>query len=269
MTALAVLGLGEAGGAIASDLVAAGWDVQGWDPAPTPRWPSVPLADSAAAAVGGADVILSVNAAAVALEVAHGVSDALAPGQLFADANTAAAAAKAEVAAAVAASRVAFADVAFLAPVTGVATPALAAGSGASLFAELFEPVGMAVEIVGEQPGDAAALKLVRSVFMKGLAASVWESLAAAAASGAEPWLRAQIVDVIGEPMLERLLVGTRRHAARRNDEMEAAEEQLTELGVSPRVTAAAAAWLAEIACAETPSTERTAPWLARPRRTG
>ena len=253
MTAAAVLGLGEAGGAIASDLVAAGWEVRGWDPASTPRPGSVPHAGSAAAAVRGAGVVLSVNAAAVAVEVARDVAPELAPGQLFADANTAAPAVKADVAAVVATFGAVFADVALLAPVTGVATPALAAGSGATRFAELFEPLGMPVEVVSDRPGDAAALKLVRSVFMKGLAACVWESLAAAAASRAEPWLRAQIVDVLGEPLVERLLVGTRQHAARRVDEMEAAAEHLTDLGVAPRVTRAAAAWLAEIAYAASP----------------
>ena len=93
---------------------------------------------------------------------------------------------------------------------------------------------------------------------MKGLAASVWESLAAAAAAGAEPWLQAQIVDVVGAPMLERLLDGTRRHAARRVDEMEAAALLLSDLGVAPHVATAARAWLADIACNGTSSGEGT-----------
>ena len=48
----------------------------------------------------------------------------------------------------------------------------------------------MPVEVVGSEPGDAAGLKLVRSVFMKGLAASVLESVEAAKRRGAEQWLR-------------------------------------------------------------------------------
>jgi 3-hydroxyisobutyrate dehydrogenase-like beta-hydroxyacid dehydrogenase len=67
---VAVLGLGEAGGRIAADLVAAGCDVHGWDPAR--RVEGVDSADSAAAAVRGADVVLSISAAAVALDVASG-----------------------------------------------------------------------------------------------------------------------------------------------------------------------------------------------------
>ena len=66
---VAVLGLGEAGGRIASDLVAAGCAVRGFDPARQPA--GIANADSAQSAVEGADVVLSVNAAAVALELAR------------------------------------------------------------------------------------------------------------------------------------------------------------------------------------------------------
>jgi Domain of unknown function (DUF1932) len=81
-------------------------------------------------------------------------------------------------------------------------------------------------------------------VFMKGLAASVVESLEAAKVRGADGWLRGEIADVIGEPLLERLLSGTATHASRRLDEMEAAAAYLEELGVEPRVSRAAAGWL-------------------------
>ena len=106
----------------------------------------------------------------------------------------------------------------------------------------------MPVEVVGSEPGDAAGLKLVRSVFMKGLAASVLESVEAAKRRGAEPWLRGEIADVIGEPLLERLVSGTVTHAARRLDEMEAAAAYLEELGVEPRISRAAAEWLEALA---------------------
>jgi hypothetical protein len=102
----------------------------------------------------------------------------------------------------------------------------------------------MPVEVVSERPGDAALRKLLRSVFMKGLAASVLESLRAAAAAGETTWLEREIAAVVGEPLLERLVEGSRRHAARRVDEMEAARELLLELGVEPRIAAASEAWL-------------------------
>ena len=91
-------------------------------------------------------------------------------------------------------------------------------------------------------------MKLLRSVFMKGLAASALESLAAAREAEHEPWLEEQIAAVIGRPLLERLVTGSRTHAARRVDEMEAARDLLVELGVEPRITNASAALLAELA---------------------
>ncbi|MGZ8717266.1 MAG: DUF1932 domain-containing protein [Gaiellaceae bacterium] len=248
---VAVLGLGEAGGRIAADLVAAGCNVRGWDPARRPD--GIPSADSDVSAVRGADVVLSVNAAAVALAAAANVAKALDAGALYADLNTAAPALKRELAAAL---PVRFADVALLGvvPSTGLATTALASGAGAERFAELFRPLGMPVDVVGPRPGDAAGLKLLRSVFMKGIAAAALESLEAASAAGAEERIHADLAAVIGEPLLERLLSGSRAHAARRVDEMRAAAAYVEVLGVHPRVASAAAEWLEQLRDAAKPS---------------
>ena len=145
-----------------------------------------------------------------------------------------------------------FADVALLGavPATGIATPALASGAGATVFADTFRPLGMPVQVVSEHAGDAAAMKLLRSVFMKGIAAAAIESLDAAEAAGRRDWLEGQLAAVLGEPLLERLVDGSRTHAVRRVDEMEAARDLLVELGVEPRITAATAALLAELAAA-------------------
>jgi 3-hydroxyisobutyrate dehydrogenase-like beta-hydroxyacid dehydrogenase len=241
---LAVLGLGEAGGRLAADLVAAGAHVRGWDPVARPG--GVPLATDGPAAVSGADVVLSVNAAAVALDVADGVADALDDGALYADLNTSSPGLKRDLADAVPCL---FADVALVGtvPATGLRTPALASGAGAERFATLLAPLGMPVDVVGPEPGAAAGLKLLRSVFMKGIAAAAGESLAAAEAAGAEERVRADIAAVLGEPLLERLLTGSKTHAGRRVDEMTAAAAYLEELGVEPRVASAAAGWLAQL----------------------
>ena len=85
---------------------------------------------------------------------------------------------------------------------------------------------------------------------MKGLAASAVESLRAARAAGWEPWLEGEITRVLdgpGGPLLERLVEGSSRHAARRIAEMEAACELLVELGVEPHVARAATASLEEL----------------------
>ena len=61
----------------------------------------------------------------------------------------------------------------------------------------------------------------------------------AAAAAGHEAWLESEIAGVIGIELLQRLVDGSRAHAARRVDEMEAAAELLAELGVEPRIATA------------------------------
>ena len=91
-------------------------------------------------------------------------------------------------------------------------------------------------------------MKLVRSVFMKGLAAAVVESLQAAEAMGRREWLEEEIEKMIGRSFLERALEGSRMHAVRRVDEMEAARDLLLELGVEPHIATASAAQLAELA---------------------
>ncbi len=241
---VAVLGLGEAGGRLAGDLAAAGCRVRGFDPAR--RLDGIENAESARSAVAGADIVLSVNAAGVALEVAEGVAGALGGETIYADLNTASPGLKRELAALVVAP---FADVALVGvvPDTGLATPALASGAAAERFAELFRPLGMPIDVVGAQAGDAAGLKLLRSVFMKGVAAAALESIAAAEAAGVEPAVRAQIAAVLGEPLLDRLLTGSRVHAGRRVEEMQAAVAYVEGLGVEPRIATAAEEWLAQL----------------------
>jgi len=242
---VAVLGLGEAGGRIAADLAEAGCTVRGWDPVRRPE--GLVNAASDREAVRGADVVLSINAAAVALAAAAGVAAELGAGTLYADLNTSSPGLKRELADSL---PVPFADVALtgIVPQTGLATPALAAGAGAERFAELFRPLGMPVDVVGPRPGDAAGLKLLRSVFMKGIAAAAIESLDAAEAAGRREWLERELAAVIGEPLLVRLVEGSRRHAVRRAEEMEAARELLLSLGVEPRIASASASLLAELA---------------------
>lgn len=243
---VAVLGLGEAGGRIAADLAAAGVAVTGYDPV-APARAGVERAGDPATAVAGAGVVLCCAAASAALGAATAALPGLRPDAIYADLNTAPRELKRELAALVGDG---FADVALLGPVParGLRTPTLASGPGAQAFAAAFEPLGMPVEVVSAEPGDAAVLKLVRSVFMKGIAAAALESLAAAEAAGHADWARRQLDGAIGAPLVERLLEGSRVHAARRVDEMQAACELLVSLGVEPRIAAASRDVLAELA---------------------
>ena len=243
---VALLGLGEAGTAFADDLVSVGVPTAGWDPAPSGSVSGLRRAESAADAVEGADLVLSLNSGASALAAAKAAAAALSSRTLYADLNTTGIALKQEVAAVVRSAGASFADVALLAPVPGrgIRTPALASGDGAARYAEILRPLGASVDVVGPEPGAAAARKLLRSVFMKGLAAAVLESLAASEAAGCADWLRADIAATLqgaDESLAARLVDGSTQHAVRRVAEMEAAADLLRELGVEPHVARAAA----------------------------
>ncbi|HTR32482.1 MAG TPA: DUF1932 domain-containing protein [Gaiellaceae bacterium] len=241
MTRVAVLGLGEAGGRLARDLREAGVEVRGYDPAVAGGAPD------AASAVDGSELVLSVNSAAVARAVAEAALPALGEDALYADLNTSAPALKRGLAELVGPRLV---DVALLGPVPerGLGTPSLASGPLAAAFAAIVGPLGMPVEVVSDRAGDAAQRKLLRSVFMKGVATSAVESLAAAERAGESAWLYDELAAVIGAPLLDRFLEGSRTHAVRRVEEMEAAAELLRELGVEPRMASASTAVLSELA---------------------
>jgi 3-hydroxyisobutyrate dehydrogenase-like beta-hydroxyacid dehydrogenase len=250
---IAIIGLGEAGSAIARDLAAAGRPVRGFDPAPHRVPEGVREAAGEGDAADGAEVVLSVNSAAAAVHVAEAVAPSLGAGALFADLNTAAPAVKRAAAEAVAGTGAAFADVALIGPVpgSGIRTPALVSGPGAQTFAATFGPLGMPVTAVGPEVGAASARKLARSVFAKGLAAAIGEALAAAERLGCEDWLFAEIERTLSAAdgaLLRRLIDGSRLHAARRVEEMGAAVALLEELEVEPRSATAAQAWLRSLA---------------------
>ncbi len=250
--AIGMVGLGEAGSAIAADLIAAGASVRGWDPvASGPE--GVEQAKDAPDAAAGADIVISANAAAVALEAARSVAPALHDGQVFADLNTTAPALKRELAEVIGDSGARFADVALIGPVpgNGLRTASLVSGSGAESFAAALGPLGMPVTVVSPEPGEAAARKLARSVFAKGLAAAIGESLAVAEQLGFEEWLYADLertLENADAALLQRLIEGSRLHAARRVDEMAAAVGMLEDAGVEPRIASASEAWLRSLA---------------------
>ncbi|NIZ93025.1 NAD(P)-dependent oxidoreductase [Kineococcus rubinsiae] len=249
-TRVALLGLGEAGAEIARDLLVAGADVRGYDPALAPP-PGVAARRDEADAVRDADLVLSANSSHAARGALLAALPALRPGTLFADLNTASPALKASLAE-LAGPAADVVDVALMSPVPGkgLRTPMLVSGDAAERYAALLRPLGAHVTVQPGPAGAAISRKLLRSVFYKGLAAAVLEALAGAEAAGCEDWLRADIAaELTGfdAGTLDRLVDGTRRHARRRADEMTAAAQQLHELGVPARVALAARDGLVEL----------------------
>lgn len=240
---IALLGYGEAGSSFGADLVKAGVDVRVYDPAVTPPGEVFAAADEAEAS-RGADLVLSVNSASVAVEAMRAGLPGLGPKAVWADMNTGSPGLKRELAALADEHGARFADVAIMAPVPGkgLRVPMLVSGEAAGPVAELLAPFGTPIEVQPGGAGAAAARKLLRSVFFKGLAAAVVEALEAARAAGCEEWLRENIAAELTEAdasTVERLVAGSHQHAKRRAEEMEAAAKMLKELGVEPSIAVA------------------------------
>ncbi|MBM2619558.1 NAD(P)-dependent oxidoreductase [Actinoplanes sp. LDG1-06] len=250
MRVFAVLGLGEAGGRIAADLVAAGAVVHGFDPlVPPPA--GVRGSGSDADACRHAEVVLSLTTAEEALAALRQALPSCRPGTLWADLNTSAPALK-EALRDAAGGTVEVVDVALMAPVPGhgLSTPMTASGPAASAFAEAISPYGARVDLIEGPVGAAATRKLLRSVFYKGMSAAVTEALAAARAAGLEEWLAGNIRAEFArsdESTLDRIVEGSRAHAVRRREEMSAAADLLDSLGVPARVARASRDWLADL----------------------
>jgi 3-hydroxyisobutyrate dehydrogenase-like beta-hydroxyacid dehydrogenase len=248
MTRIAVLGLGEAGRRYARGLARAGAEVRGFDPAHDLGDPEVPQSGTLADALAGADVVMSLVTGHAAASVARDALPHVAAGAVYADLNTAAPEVKQQIGRLAAERDVAMADVAVLAPVVraGHRTPLLASGPGAREFAARMAPFEVPVEVVDGAVGEAARLRLLRSVFMKGLAALVLEGLGAARAAGAEDWLRTQMAAELGPDgaaLVDRLVEGSSQHAVRREHEVRAALSALESSGQPADMTRATLAW--------------------------
>ncbi|MGO4492172.1 NAD(P)-binding domain-containing protein [Arthrobacter sp. 2YAF22_2] len=246
---VAVLGLGEAGSIYAADLAGRGAAVTATDPMAAATPPGVTRTGSIAGAVRGAGLVLSLvggRAAEAALEEAL---PAMEPAAIFADLNTAGPADKQRFAQRAEQHGIGFVDVAILAPVprARIATPLLISGAGSDALLPVLAGWGIPATSAGRDAGAAAGLKLLRSVFMKGLAATVLESVTAARAVGAEDWIIGQIASELGPSgpaLVARILESTPVHAARREAEMSDVRSYLETLGASHPITDGTIQWL-------------------------
>jgi len=248
MTTITILGLGEAGRRYAHGLARAGAQVRGYDPHRRLADPLVTQSARLEPALTGTDVVLSLVAGHTAASVAGEALPFVPAGAVYADLNSGAPEVKRQIADAAAARGLLMADAAVLAPVirAGHRTPLLASGDGAGELARMLTPLGVPIEVLDGAAGEAARLRLLRSVFMKGLAALALEGLGAARAADAEDWLRTQMAAELGpggDELVERLVSGTPRHAERRLHEVRAAAAELDALGAPSDMTRATLAW--------------------------
>lgn len=237
---------------LATDLVRAGTEVVAYDPAEVPTPAGVTRVAHPSLGARNADLVVGVTAASDSTLALLQAIDVIRDDAVYADMSTGSPQLKSELAGFAAKRDLDFADVALMAmvPGNGLATPALASGTGAGRYCELINSAGGKTEELNGPPGTAAAKKLLRSVMMKGTAAVLIEAVRAGAALDDLDWLWSNIrheLEGADEKWMRRLTTGSKVHAKRRKAEMEAAASMLDELDVAPVMTRATIASLAEL----------------------
>ena len=206
----------------------------------------VALVSSAAEVAQWADVLFAAVPSSFTLDVCREVKDCLRPGQLYIDVSASTPATKEAIWDLIGGTGVLFVDAAMLGslPKDKHQVPITASGNGASKFQEVMAPHGMKITLAGEKAGAASAIKLVRSIFMKGIASLMIEMLQAADAYGVSD----EVVSSISKSMdgipftshLDRLVTGSALHCTRRAAELTGSIAMLSEAELSPEMTTAA-----------------------------
>jgi 3-hydroxyisobutyrate dehydrogenase-like beta-hydroxyacid dehydrogenase len=243
---VALIGFGEAGSTFARSPDWRG-ETRAWDILPDRRAIAaacgIETADNAADALGGRAFVLSLVTADSALDAARQYAPLLPEGALWCDMNSVAPDTKRATAAVIEGSGGRYVDVAVMAPVEkGLAVPLLLSGSHVLAALPLLEALGFTnLRAVGEEVGRASAIKMIRSVMVKGLEALSWECAAAAEAAGVFDEVIASL-DASEKRIgwAERIAYNRERmetHGLRRAAEMEESAKTLQGLGVEPVMT--------------------------------
>jgi 3-hydroxyisobutyrate dehydrogenase-like beta-hydroxyacid dehydrogenase len=199
----------------------------------------VTLSDDAVAAARDAQWVFSAVTAADSLDAGRSVATSLGAGQTFFDINSVSAGRKLETAALVCGHGGAYVDMAVMAPVhpRGHRTPVLLAGPSCNAVTTRLAELGFSFSVVGEEVGAATSIKMLRSLFVKGMEAVTVQTLLAAKAAGRFDEVYASLsasFPQLGWPdypayQLERVS----RHGVRRAAEMQESAVTLDELGFS------------------------------------
>lgn len=198
-----------------------------------------------------ADVIISCVTGAAAREVARLAAPYLRERHVYVDANTAAPGVKRDIAALIGGRGAAFADAAIMGPVEVLRhrVPILACGDGARPFREAMTPCGMDITVLEGEPGQAARIKLLRSVFQKGFMCLLLETLGAARRYGVDEAVLDSLCrtfdDVPLRRMVERMVPKALSKAGRMTHEMAEARDMLDEEGLPSLMSDAATRTLA------------------------
>jgi 3-hydroxyisobutyrate dehydrogenase-like beta-hydroxyacid dehydrogenase len=244
-----LIGFGEAGRIIGGAMAASGVDLLAHDRVllDPDRGPAVREAITAAgatpvddlAAFADRDVVVSLVTPATAVPAAQGYAPHARDGALYVDLNSTAPGAKQEIAALLGNVRV----------VDGVMTgggiqldrdriPMSLAGPDAAEAVDLLNGAGLNAAVVGTEVGAAAALKMLRSVVVKGMEGLWVEALLAARQMGVVEPLLANIEETLDRYSARdfaTMLVTTHvAHAGRRQVEVRGSRDTVAGTGVLP-----------------------------------
>jgi 3-hydroxyisobutyrate dehydrogenase-like beta-hydroxyacid dehydrogenase len=262
-----LIGFGEAGGILGEELASAGVSVATHDillesePSRSAMLAKAGNANVRAYAnlgdaIAGADLVISVVTASAAAAVARQATPSLRRGQIYLDMNSVSPETKREMARLVEPSGAAFVEAAVMAPVAPqrLRVPMLLGGAEANSVAERLQLLGMDATPVSDRIGVASAIKLCRSVIIKGLEALAVEALFAARWYGAEKEVLASLAATYpqmgwNDGLPDYLISRVAQHGRRRASEMREAAETLRSIGLEPLTALATAArqeWLVQ-----------------------
>jgi len=251
---ISFIGFGEAGQAIASGLRDTGidriaaWDILFPENAGAPLKSAgesmgVRIASSAGDAVRDTDVIISAVTAASSVDAAVSVAPHLSGNPYYLDINSVSPGRKQETAKLLG-ERARYVDVAVIAAIHPARhqTPLLLSGPHAEEISPLLRELDMRFSVVGPHLGSAAAIKMIRSVMIKGMEALTLECFLAAARAGVLEEVTASLKNnypaldwtKLADYNLERMA----SHGERRAAEMEESAATLRELGLDPLMVA-------------------------------
>jgi 3-hydroxyisobutyrate dehydrogenase-like beta-hydroxyacid dehydrogenase len=279
---IALVGYGEVGRILAEDLRGhelAACDLKAAQPALAAHAAAhgVALTAGHAAAVRGAELVVSAVTASQAVAVAEACAPALAAGACFVDMNSASPGAKARAATVVDAAGGRYVEGAVMTsvPPHRLRVPLLLGGPHARDAAPLLAALGFAgAAFHSERLGVASATKMCRSVMIKGLEAMVVESFTAARHYGVEDAviasLRETFPGIDWEKQAAYFFQRVIEHGRRRSEEVREVAVTVREAGLEPFSAAGTAerqAWMADLADAGvfgargSPGFARSADW--------
>jgi 3-hydroxyisobutyrate dehydrogenase-like beta-hydroxyacid dehydrogenase len=268
---VAIIGFGEVGGIFGSDFAAQGIEVSVFDILlASERHRQQMLAKAHSCGVKAednlhdclrnADLVISAVTASSALDVAGGAKPLLCPGQIFLDINSVSPETKRQASACIESNSgngsAHFVEAAVMAAVPGnrLQVPMLLGGVHAVAARDSFQSLGMNTTVLSDQIGVASAVKMCRSVMIKGLEALAVECLFAARQYGAEDAVLESLAATYPgmgwkDRLPDYLIHRVAEHGRRRAAELREVAQTLQEVAVEPMMALAAADRQDQLVC--------------------